>query len=161
MSALELVRDQSGTYVPCPDCGAHIDISTQDLEWTVRSPRDIGERLVVQLGTLPREELHVLLLNTRNTVVGQERVYQGNVSAALVRVGELFQAAVSRHVPRIILVHNHPSGDLSPSPDDLHLTAEAVAAGRLLDIQVLDHIVVAADGFASLRNSGISFGQSA
>jgi hypothetical protein len=84
-------------------------------------------------------------------------VYLGNVSATLVRVGELFQAAVQEHATGIALVHNHPSGDPTPSPDDLHLTAEAIAAGRLLDIAVLDHLIVGASGYVSLRQEGMVF----
>jgi DNA repair protein RadC len=90
-------------------------------------------------------------------VIGQERVYQGNVASSLVRVGELFREAVRRTASGLILVHNHPSGDPSPSPDDLRLTAEAVAAGRLLDIAVLDHLVVAEASSVSLRERGIVF----
>ena len=84
-------------------------------------------------------------------------VYQGNVSTALVRVGELFRDAVRRHAAGIIVVHNHPSGDPTPSPEDLHLTAEAVAAGRLLDVPVLDHLIIGHDAFVSLRDRGITF----
>ena len=84
-------------------------------------------------------------------------VYQGNVSAALVRIGELFRDAVRRHAAGIIIVHNHPSGDPTPSPDDLHLTAEAVAAGRLLDVPVLDHVILGHGAFVSLRDRGITF----
>ena len=84
-------------------------------------------------------------------------MYVGNVSASLVRVGELFRDAVRVNAAGIILVHNHPSGDPTPSPDDLHLTAEAIAAGRLLDIDVLDHLVVGHDAFVSLRDRGIAF----
>ena len=91
--------------------------------------------------------------------LAQERLYVGNVSASLVRVGELFREAVQRHASGIVLVHNHPSGDPTPSPDDLHLTAEAIAAGRLLDIAVLDHLIIAADRYLSLRERGISFDQ--
>jgi DNA repair protein RadC len=97
--------------------------------WTVRSPRDVGERLVPLMGYLEREELRVVLLNTRNVV----------------RIGELFRDAVRLNATGLILVHNHPSGDATPSPDDLRLTAEALAAGRLLDIQLLDHLIVAGD----------------
>jgi DNA repair protein RadC len=157
MTALELVRDGEATYLPCPSCGERIVVSTEGTRWTVQSPRDIGERLVVQMASLAREELHVLLLNSRNRVVGQERLYQGNVAFAQVRIGELFREAVHRHVPRIVLVHNHPSGDPTPSPDDLHMTAEAIAAGRLLDIEVLDHLIVAGDGYVSLRDRGVAF----
>ena len=125
--------------------------------WTVRAPRDVGERLVPLMGFLEREELRVVLMNTRNTVLRLVTVYQGNVSSSLVRIGELFRDAVRLNAAGLILVHNHPSGDPTPSPDDLRLTAEALAAGRLLDIQLLDHLIVAGDGFVSLRDRGVAF----
>lgn len=125
--------------------------------WAVRAPRDVADRLGGQLGWLDREELHVLLLNTKNMVVRQSLVYRGNVSTAVVRIAELFRDAVRIHAAGLIVVHNHPSGDPEPSPDDLHLTAEAIAAGRLLDVPVLDHVVVAADGYVSLRDRGVAF----
>lgn len=128
--------------------------------WTVRAPRDVGERLVPQMGYLEREELRVVLLNTRNVVLRQVTVYQGNVSSSLVRIAELFRDAVRLNATGVILVHNHPSGDSTPSPDDLRLTAETLAAGRLLDIQLLDHLIVAGDGYVSLRDRGVAFDRS-
>jgi DNA repair protein RadC len=125
--------------------------------WTIRAPRDVADRLLPEMARLEREELRVLLLNAKNGVIRQSTVYVGNVSAALVRVAELFRDAVRAHAAGLIVVHNHPSGDPEPSPDDLHLTAEAIAAGRLLDIPLLDHVVLAADGFVSLRDRGITF----
>ena len=125
--------------------------------WSIRSARDVADRLVLQMGRLEREELRVVLLNTKNIVLRVETVYQGNVSSSLVRVGELFRDAVRLNASGLILVHNHPSGDPTPSPDDLHLTAEALAAGRLLDIAVLDHVVVGHDAWISLRDRGVAF----
>ena len=125
--------------------------------WTVRSPRDVADRLLPRMGHLEREELGVLLLNAKNVVLRESTIYRGNVSAALVRVAELFRDAVRTHAAGVIVVHNHPSGDPEPSPDDLHLTAEAIAAGRLLDIPVLDHIILAADAYVSLRDRGVAF----
>ena len=125
--------------------------------WTIRAPRDICDRLLPEMGRLEREELRVLLLNAKNVVLRQVTVYQGNVSAALVRVAELFRDAVRIHAAGVIVVHNHPSGDPEPSPDDLHLTAEAIAAGRLLDIALLDHVILAADSYVSLRDRGVAF----
>jgi DNA repair protein RadC len=125
--------------------------------WSIRSPRDVADRLVLQMGRLEREELRVVILNTKNVVLRVTTAYQGNVSASLVRVGELFRDAVRLDAAGVILVHNHPSGDPTPSPDDLHLTAEALAAGRLLDIDVLDHLVIGHDAWASLRDRGVSF----
>jgi DNA repair protein RadC len=125
--------------------------------WTVRSPRDVADRLVLQMGRLEREELRVVLLNTKNVVLRVATVYQGNVSSSLVRVGELFRDAVRLSASSLILVHNHPSGDPTPSSDDLHLTAETLAAGRLLDIDLLDHLVIGHDAWVSLRDRGVAF----
>jgi len=125
--------------------------------WTIRSPRDVADRLILQMGRLEREELRIVLLNTKNVVLRAVTVYQGNVSSSLVRVGELFRDAVRLNATGLILVHNHPSGDPTPSPDDLHLTAEALAAGRLLDIDVLDHLVIGHDAWVSMRDRGVSF----
>ena len=125
--------------------------------WTIRSPRDVADRLLPEMGRLEREELRVLSLNAKNVVQRVSTAYVGNVSASLVRVGELFRDAVRLDASGVVLVHNHPSGDPTPSPDDLHLTAEAIAAGRLLDIDVLDHVVVGHDAWVSLRDRGVSF----
>ncbi len=125
--------------------------------WTIRSPVDVADRLILQMGRLEREELRAVLLNTKNVVLKVATVYQGNVSSSLVRVGELFRDAVRVNASGLILVHNHPSGDPTPSPDDLHLTAEALAAGRLLDIDLLDHLVIGHDAYVSLRDRGVLF----
>jgi len=124
---------------------------------TVRGPADLAARMLPQMGRLEREELRVVLLNTKNAVIAVETVYRGNVSTALVRIAELFRDAVRQHAAGLIIVHNHPSGDPSPSPDDLHLTAEAVAAGRLLDLPVLDHLILGHDAYISLRDRGVGF----
>jgi DNA repair protein RadC len=125
--------------------------------WMIRSPGDVADRLILQMGRLEREELRVVMLNTKNVVLRVATVYQGNVSSSLVRVGELFREAVRVNASGIILVHNHPSGDPTPSPDDLHVTAEALAAGRLLDIDLLDHLVIGHDAYVSLRDRGVAF----
>jgi len=125
--------------------------------WAIRSPRDVAERLMVEMGRLEREELRVLSLNAKNVVQRVSVCYVGNVSASLVRVGELFRDAVRLDASGIVLAHNHPSGDPTPSPDDLHLTAEAIAAGRILDVDVLDHVVIGHDAWVSLRDRGVTF----
>jgi DNA repair protein RadC len=125
--------------------------------WSIRGPGDVADRLILQMGRLEREELRVVMLDTKNHVLRVATVYQGNVSASLVRIGELFRDAVRLNAASVILVHNHPSGDPTPSPDDLHLTAEALAAGRLLDISLLDHLVIGHDAYVSLRDRGVAF----
>ena len=125
--------------------------------WTIRTPRDVADRMLVEMGRLEREELRVLSLNAKNVVQRVSHVYAGNVSTSLVRIGELFRDAVRLDASGVVLVHNHPSGDPTPSPEDLHLTAEAIAAGRLLDLEVLDHVVIGHDAWVSLRDRGVAF----
>ena len=145
-----------GPTIVCPRCTARIAVATPT-GWTVRSPRDVYAHLGAELGALEREELRVLLLNTKNVVLRSVTAYRGNVSSAQVRVAELLRDAVRETATAIMLVHNHPRGDPTPSPDDLHLTAEVLAAARLLDIDLLDHVIVTAGGYASLRERGVSF----
>jgi DNA repair protein RadC len=152
----EVTADFDGPSITCPSCSTRIAIA-QPTGWIIRSPHDVYTHLGVELASLEREELRVLLVNTKNRVMRVVTVYVGNVSSSLVRVGELFREAVRENVAGVILVHNHPSGDATPSPDDLHLTAEALAAGRLLDINLLDHIVIASGGNVSLRDRGVAF----
>src|SRR5450759_1257384 len=102
-----LVRETSVPMAECPHCHARMALTAEGTTWTVHSPRDVADRLILQLGSLEREELVVLFLNAKNVVLGQQTVYAGNVSSSVVRVGELFTEAVRRGVPRIILAHNH------------------------------------------------------
>jgi DNA repair protein RadC len=142
------------------ELGRRAAASWPERRWVIRAPRDLADRLLPEMGRLEREELRVVLLDARNAVLATPTVYVGNVSAALVRVGELFRDGVRRHAAGIIVVHNHPSGDPTPSPDDLHLTAEAVAAGRLLDLPVLDHVILGHGTYVSLRDRGVPFDRS-
>jgi len=123
--------------------------------WAVRSPRDVADRLVLQMGRLEREELRAVVLNAKNVVLRVVTVYQGNVSSSLVRIGELYRDAVRLNASRVILVHNHPSGDPTPSRADIAMTKEIVAAAKAVGVTVHDHIVIARDGHASLRALGL------
>ena len=114
--------------------------------WTIRSPRDVfgpargghgPPRARGAAGPRPQHE--------ERRPAGHDRLRRATCRASLVRVGELFRDAVRLDAAGVVLVHNHPSGDPTPSPDDLHLTAEAIAAGRLLDVDVLDHVVIGHD----------------
>lgn len=122
--------------------------------WRIRTPSDVGDRMLPAMRHLEHEELRTLLLNTKNVIVAEQTVYVGNLAGSAVRVGEVFRDAVRRQAAALVVVHNHPSGDPTPSADDLRITAELVQAGRLLDIELLDHVVVAAEGWVSLRALG-------
>jgi DNA repair protein RadC len=122
--------------------------------WVVRTPGDVAQRLTPEMGLLEREELRVALLNTKNVVTALTTVYIGNLAGSAVRVGEVFRDAVRRNAAAILVIHNHPSGDPTPSGEDLRITSELAQAGRLLDIELLDHLVIGRDRWVSLRAAG-------
>ena len=124
---------------------------------TVRSPQDVANLLLVEMGLLEQEHLRVILLNTKNQVLAMPEVYKGSVNTAQVRVSELFREAIREGCPALIVVHNHPSGDPTPSRDDIDLTRQLIEAGKLLDIDVLDHIVIGGQSIVSLRDKGLGF----
>ena len=124
---------------------------------TIHSPQDVANLLQGEMAFLEQEHLRVVLLNTRNQVLAIPEVYRGNVNSAVVRAAEVFRDAVRSNAPAIIVVHNHPSGDPTPSEEDVRVTEQLVEAGKLLDIEVLDHLVVAQNGFISLKEKGLGF----
>lgn len=123
----------------------------------IRSADDVARLLQSEMGLLDQEHMRVLLLNTRNQVLAANDVYRGSVHTAVVRIGELFREALRHNAPAIILVHNHPSGDPKPSPDDVAMTQQAIEAGELLDVEVLDHVVIGHGRFVSMKQQGLAF----
>jgi DNA repair protein RadC len=123
----------------------------------IRAPEDVYLMLGSEMARLEQEQLRVMLLDTKNRVTRVVTVYQGSVNAAQVRVAELFRDAVRTNAPAVVLVHNHPSGDPEPSRADAAITRQAVQAGELLGIDVVDHIVIGDGDFASLRRAGMGF----
>jgi DNA repair protein RadC len=124
-------------------------------EWLVRGPTDVARYLGAELSDLAQEQLRVVLLDTRNRVLAVRLVYQGGINATAIRLADCFREAVAHGAAAIILAHNHPSGDPTPSPEDVRLTREAGRVGDLLGIEVLDHVVVARQGHVSLRERGL------
>ncbi len=124
---------------------------------SVKSPEDVRALLQLEMAALEQEQLRVLLLDTKNRVLATRVVSAGSVNSSVVRVGEVFREAVRENCTSVIVVHNHPSGDPAPSAEDVAVTRNLVAAGRLLDIEVLDHIVLGRSGYASLRQQRLGF----
>ncbi len=117
----------------------------------VRGPRDAAHLVLPEMGLLEAEQMRVLLLDTKNRLIAAVTLYSGAVSERRVRIAEVFREAVRRNAVALILLHNHPSGASEPSPEDVRITREVVQAGRLLDVDVLDHLVIARNSFTSLR----------
>jgi DNA repair protein RadC len=114
-------------------------------------------RLVMDMGYLQQEHFRVILLDTTRRVMSIPTIYIGTLNATVLRVAEVFREAITRNAPNIILVHNHPGGDPSPSPEDVEISRTILQAGTLLDIVVLDHIIISQNNWQSLKNLGIIF----
>ena len=123
----------------------------------VRSPVDIANLLQAEMCFLDQEELRLVLLNTKNQVMAMPQLYRGCVNGSFVRVSEIFREAIKENCPALVIVHNHPSGDPTPSSEDIKLTEQIVAAGSLLDIELLDHIVIGRPNYVSLKEKGLGF----
>ena len=123
----------------------------------IKSPTDAAGLLMLDMSALDQEHLRTVLLDTKNRVQTIATVYVGSVNTAMIRVGEVFKAALAWNSAALIVVHNHPSGDPSPSPEDVLITHQIVAAGKLLDIDVLDHLVIGQGRYCSMREKGLGF----
>ena len=124
----------------------------------IDTPADVFALVRADMEMLRQEQLRVLTMTIRHELINTHLIYQGTVSGTPVRLAEVFRPAIVESAAAIIAVHNHPSGDPSPSPDDVRLSRNMHAAGKLLDIAVLDHVIVGFDRFASLRERGFMEG---
>jgi DNA repair protein RadC len=123
----------------------------------IQSPEDVARRLGGRALEEEQECLWVLLLDTRNRLLKEYELYHGALNANLIRVGEVFAEAVRVNAASLIVAHNHPSGDPSPSPEDVTVTRSIVEAGRLLDVEVLDHVILGANRHVSMKAKGLGF----
>jgi DNA repair protein RadC len=124
---------------------------------SVTSPADAANLLMSEMMFLEQENLRLILLDTRNKVLKTPTIYVGSLNTSVIRVGELFRAAIRENAAALIVSHNHPSGDPAPSPEDVNVTRQIVKAGKLLDMDVLDHIIIGHQRFVSLRERGLGF----
>ena len=124
----------------------------------ISCPQDAASLLIAEMEQLVQENLVVLLLNTRNQVVARRTIYIGTVNSSAVRPAEVLRPAIRENAPSIIVAHNHPSGDPTPSPEDISVTRDLAAAGKLMDIELLDHLVIGHGGrFTSLKEKRQGF----
>ncbi|MEF3272852.1 MAG: DNA repair protein RadC [Chloroflexus sp.] len=139
------------------EIGRRLARSGIDERYPIRSPSDVAALLIVEMAHLDQEHLRTVLLDTKHRVQQINTVYIGSLNSATIRIGEVFKDAVRRNSAAIIVVHNHPSGEATPSPEDIQVTRQLVAAGRLLDIEVLDHLIIGRGQYVSLRERGLGF----
>jgi DNA repair protein RadC len=141
------------------ELGKRIISAQPDQRAVVRSPQDVYALLGADMALLQQEHLRVVLLNVRNQVLGVKEVYRGSVHTAVVRVAEVLRDAVRENCPNIVVVHNHPSGDPLPSADDVSITRQIYEAAKLLNIDLLDHVIIGRGRQVSLKEQGLGFPQ--
>jgi DNA repair protein RadC len=139
------------------ELGRRLTLESPDERPTITSPADAAALVAYEMSALEQEHLRVILLDTRNRVLDIVEVYKGSVNSSQVHVGELFKPAIRRNASALIVVHNHPSGDPTPSPDDVAVTRAIVQAGKLLDVDVLDHMVIGQAKWVSLKERELGF----
>ena len=139
------------------ELGRRLTLESPEERAAINSPADAATLVQYEMSALEQEHLRVILLDRRNRVMETVEVYKGSVNSSQIRVGEVFKEAIRKNASALIVIHNHPSGDPTPSPDDVAVTRAIVQAGKLLDVEVLDHLVIGQGKWVSLKERGLGF----
>ena len=133
------------------EMGKRLSREQLDEKYQIKSPRDAANLVMIEMAHLDHEQMRILILDTKNQVVENINRYQGTVNSSVLRVAEIFRPAITRNCPAVIVCHNHPSGDPTPSPEDIAVTEQLVQAGKLLDIELVDHLIIGNQRYTSLK----------
>ena len=139
------------------ELGRRVLIASPDDRVQVKSPADAANLMMMEMSTLEQEHMRLILLDSKNYVIDTPTMYMGSLNTSVIRVGELFREAIRQNCAAVIICHNHPSGDPSPSPEDVAVTELITQAGQLLDIDVLDHLIIGQQRYVSLKERGLGF----
>lgn len=139
------------------ELGKRLLVAAPEERLQVRTATDVANLMMLEMGLLQQEQLRTVLMDTKNFVLRVHTVYTGSLDKISIRVSEVFREAIRANAASIILVHNHPSGDPVPSPEDVTITEMIVEAGTLLNINVLDHLVIGRQRFVSMKERCLGF----
>ena len=139
------------------ELGRRVLIASPKDRVQVKSPADAANLMMMEMSTLEQEHMRLILLDSKNYVIATPTMYVGSLNTSVIRVGELFREAIRQNCAAVIVVHNHPSGDPTPSPEDVSVTELITQAGQLLDIDVLDHLICGRQNYVSLKERGLGF----
>jgi DNA repair protein RadC len=137
--------------------GRRLLLAAPEERLQICSPADAANLLMLDMAHLDQEHLRLVLLDTKNRVLASPTVYKGNVNTSVIRISEIFREAIRHNSTSLIVAHNHPSGDPTPSPEDVRVTRQIHEAGKLLDIDVLDHLIIGQGRYVSLKERGLGF----
>lgn len=148
---------KAATLKAALEIGRRLLLTAHEERFQIKSPADAAQLMQLEMSHLDQEHLRAICLDTKNRVQKVHTVYVGSLNSALIRVGEVFKEAIKLNSAAIVVVHNHPSGDPTPSPEDVLVTRQIIDAGKLLDVDVLDHLVIGQGRFVSMRERGLAF----
>lgn len=149
-------RAKAAKIIAALELGFRLTTSALAKRPKINSAQDVVQ-LMQDMGTLTQEHVRVMLLDSSQCLISTKTLYIGTVNTAVIRVAEVLREAVIRNSPSFVLIHNHPSGETKPSPEDINLTRALVSAGQLMDIQLTDHVIIAGSEWVSLREMGLGF----
>ena len=139
------------------ELGRRLLIASPEDKLQVKTPADAANLVMMEMMTLSQEHFRIICLDSKNYVIESPTLYVGSLNTSVIRVGEIFEPPLKCHAAAIICIHNHPSGDPTPSPEDVAVTELITQAGQLLDIDVLDHLIIGQQRYVSLKERGLGF----
>ena len=139
------------------ELGRRISLLTAGERFRIESPEDVVQLVGMEMAALEQEQLRIVLLDTKNHVLAVKMLYQGTVNSANTRTAEIFRDAVRHNAVSIVLIHNHPTGDPTPSSADVTVTLNVVQSGEVLNIKVLDHLIIGQGRHVSMKRLGLGF----
>lgn len=148
---------KAATLMATLEIGRRLVLLSHGEKFQIKTPTDVVQLMQLEMSHLDQEHLRAISLDTKNRVQKIQTVYIGSLNSAAIRIGEVFKEAIRQNACSIIVVHNHPSGDPTPSPEDVMVTRQIVDAGKMLDVEVLDHIIIGKGRFVSLKERGLGF----
>jgi len=148
-------RSKAARVAAALELGRRVGSEAEPPPERIRGPADVQRVYATRLRDLVVEEFHVLALGSQSQILGDRLITRGILNSSLVHPREVFRAAIAEAAAGIIVVHNHPSGDPTPSADDRAVTRQLVDAGRLLDLPVYDHVIVGGDRYVSFAEAGL------
>ncbi len=134
------------------EIGKRLGNEQHEEKYQIKSPRDAASLVMIEMMHLDHEQMRILVLDTKNQVVENIDRYKGTVNSSVLRAAEIFRPAITRNCPAILVCHNHPSGDPTPSPEDIAVTEQLVQAGKVLDIELVDHLIIGSHNYISLKD---------
>lgn len=143
------------TLLAAIELGLRLALKPSEHKITIKSPKDVVSYVMPLLRYEPIEHFAILLLDTKNQIIAFPNISTGSLNASIVHPREVFRCAINYATSSMVLVHNHPSGDPTPSIEDIKVTKKLVEGSKIMDIEILDHIIIGDNKFTSLKQQGV------